>query len=296
MNSKNIAYAIDMLDDDILLHTAELRMKIKKLKRVRIIKYAAAACLCIICIAGIGLYGGTDEFVTIASLLDESRVSSEEHIYTDTIEIGDYRCMYNKVNSALTSKLAKSTGRAFDSSDKWYYVSGHKDAQYLIQRESAGYSLWEFACFDSNGYSYSDVMQSVYGIDSIDKIAEIRVRPSDADNTDYGKKLQEQTGEFTVKDRKDIDTVYRCLMSLECYGDDNWDMIEYRGSDDEACSGDAVKLGRYITIVTDDGNEIDRLKYTAVSDMFYEYGGVAYSRLTDEQAEDMRRILKITDK
>ena len=156
--------------------------------------------------------------------------------------------------------------------------------------------MWEFACFDSSGYSYSDVMQSVYGIDSIDKIAEIRVRPSDADNTDYGKKLQEQTGEFTVKDRKDIDTVYRCLMSLECYGDDNWDMIEYRGSDDEACSGDAVKLGRYITIVTDDGNEIDRLKYTAVSDMFYEYGGVTYSRLTDEQAENMRSILKIIDK
>ena len=296
MKSKNIADAIDMLDDDILLHTAELRMKIKKLKRVRIIKYAAAACLCIICIAGIGLYGGTDEFVTIASLLDESRVSSEEHIYTDTIEIGDYRCMYNKVNSALTSKLEESIGRAFDSSDKWYYVSGHKDAQYLIQRESAGYSLWEFACFDSSGYSYSDVMQSVYGIDSADKIAEIRVRPSDAENTDYGKKLHESRGEFTVKDRKDIETVYRCLMSLECYGDDNWDMIEYRGSDDEACSGDAVKLGRYITIVTDDGNEIDRLKYTAVSDMFYEYGGIAYSRLTDKQAEDMRRILKITDK
>lgn len=234
-----------MLDDDILLHTAELRMKIKKLKRVRIIKYAAAACLCIICIAGIGLYGGADEFVTIASLLDENSVSSEELIYTDTIETGDYRCMYNKVNSALTSKLEESIGKAFDSSDKWYYVSGHKDVQYLIQKESAGYSLWEFACFDSSGYSYSDVMQSVYGIDSADKIAEIRVRPSDADNTDYGKKLQESRGEFTVKDRKDIDTVYRCLMSLECYGDDNWDMIEYRSSDDEACSGDAVKLGRY---------------------------------------------------
>ena len=296
MNSKNIADAVDMLDDDILLHTAELRMKIKKLKRVRIIKYAAAACLCIICIAGIGLYGGADEFVTIASLLDENSVSSEELIYTDAIEIGDYRCMYNKVNSALTSKLAKSTGRAFGSSDKWYYVSGHKDAQYLIQKESEDYSLWEFACFDSSGYSYSDVMQSVYGIDSADKIAEIRVRPSDAENTDYGKKLQEQTGEFTVKDRKDIDTVYRCLMSLECYGDDNWDMIEYRSSDDEAGSGAAVNLGRYITIVTDSGNEIDRLKYTAVSDMFYEYGGVTYSRLTDEQAENMRSILKIIDK
>ena len=296
MNSKNIAYAIDMLDDDILLHTAEVRMKAKKLKRVRMIKYAAAACLCIICIAGIWLYEGADEFVPVAYLLDENSVSSEELIYTDAIEIGDYRCMYNKVNSALTSKLEECIGRAFDNSEKWYYVSGHKDAQYLIQKENNTYSLWEFACFDSSGYSYSDVMQSVYGIDSADKIAEIRVRPSDVDNTDYGKKLQGQAGEFTVKDRKDIETVYRCLMSLECYGDDNWDMIEYRGSDDEAGSGDAVKLGRYITIVTDSGNEIDRLKYTAVSDMFYEYGGVAYSRLTDRQAEDMRRILNITDK
>ena len=35
MKSKNIADAIDMLDDDILLHTAEVRMKIKKLKRVK---------------------------------------------------------------------------------------------------------------------------------------------------------------------------------------------------------------------------------------------------------------------
>ena len=30
--------------------------------------------------------------------------------------------------------------------------------------------------------------------------------------------------------------------------------------------------------------------------MFYEYGGIAYSRLTDRQAEDMRSILKIIDK
>lgn len=296
MNSKNIADAIDMLDNDILLHTAEVRMKAEKLKKVKLIKYAAAACLCIICIAGIGLYGGSDEFVPVVSLLDENSNSSEELIYTEDIEIGNYRCVYHKVNSASASKLAKSTGRSFDNSGKWYYVSGHKDSQYLIKKDSKSCSLWEFACFDSNSYSYSEVLQSVYGIDSEDKIAEIRVRPSDADNTDYGKKLQEQTGEFTVKYRNDIETLYRCLISLDCYGEDNWDMIEYRDYGDETGSGAAVKLGRYITIVTDSGNEIDRLKYTAVSDMFYEYGGVAYSRLTDKQAEDMRRILKITDK
>ena len=36
MKSKNIADAIDMLDDDILLHTAEVRMKIKKSKADKI--------------------------------------------------------------------------------------------------------------------------------------------------------------------------------------------------------------------------------------------------------------------
>ena len=97
---------------------------------------------------------------------------------------------------------------------------------------------------------------------------------------------------WNTQDDEDLNSNF----DIDAAMNDNWDMIEYRGSDDEACSGDAVKLGRYITIITDDGNEIDRLKYTAVSDMFYEYGGVAYSRLTDEQAENMRSILKITDK
>ena len=41
------------------------------------------------------------------------------------------------------------------------------------------------------------------------------------------------------------------------------------------------------------GNEIDGLKYTAASDMFYEYSGIAYERLSGEQASKLCGLLGI---
>ncbi|MBD5534240.1 MAG: hypothetical protein HDQ99_00935 [Lachnospiraceae bacterium] len=86
------------------------------------------------------------------------------------------------------------------------------------------------------------------------------------------------------------------LSSLTCYGSDRWDIINY-GSADAATDGtgplDAVRLGRYLSLVTEYGNEIDSLKYTAVSDMFYEFSGIAYNTLSEEQAQKMCEIFGI---
>ena len=157
----------------------------------------------------------------------------------------------------------------------------------------------QFSCFDSEEYPYCDVLEIVYQIDSADAISEIVVKPARMDNTDGGKAIQEKIGTYVITDREEIDTIYQILSSLTCYGSNRWDMIDYGDveapADAKISSHQAVLLGRYLSIVTDYGNEIDGLKYTAVSDMFYEFSGIAYNRLSTEQAERVSEIFRITE-
>lgn len=50
-----------------------------------------------------------------------------------------------------------------------------------------------------------------------------------------------------------------------------------------------------MSITTDYGNVMDGLKYTAVSDMFYEFSGIAYSPLTEEQAASVCEMIGIME-
>lgn len=73
---------------------------------------------------------------------------------------------------------------------------------------------------------------------------------------------------------------------------DHWDMI---GLADDSPSGmkNQVIAGRYLTLVTSHGITIDTLKFTGISGMFYEYGGIAFSALTAEEKSAVEEILKI---
>ncbi|MCD7807591.1 MAG: hypothetical protein LUH19_09700 [Lachnospiraceae bacterium] len=206
--------------------------------------------------------------------------------------------------------------------DGYYRVAGHEDLQYLIYKEThavyAGegtyaytadgdvieadyYFLLKFVCFDNEEYAYSDVLSLVYQIHSAEDIQQILVKPSKADNTDTGKALQEQIGESIVTDAEDLEAFYEILSSLTCYGIDHWDLIDlgnWEIAADSAVNSDfqtwsRVLVERYLTITTDYGNEIDSLKYTAYSDMFYEFRGIAYSAPSEEQAEQICEILGI---
>ena len=48
-----------------------------------------------------------------------------------------------------------------------------------------------------------------------------------------------------------------------------------------------------LTINFNDNMQIDSLKYTGISKQFYEYGGVAYNVLDNNDAKKIEKILKI---
>lgn len=147
-------------------------------------------------------------------------------------------------------------------------------------------------------YPYQDVLKFVYQIESPDTIQKIKINPATMDNTDGGKAMQKKTRTHIITDRKSIDAIYQTLSSMTCYGSNQWDRIDYGNvetpADAKLSSHQAVRLGRYLTIFINYGNKIDGLKYTAVSDMFYEFSGIAYNRLSKEQAKRVREILDIT--
>ncbi|MCD7862246.1 MAG: hypothetical protein LUG61_01730 [Lachnospiraceae bacterium] len=276
---------------------------------------------------------GSEDFVAIETLLaqleqEEEGTSTEKStmdMLLSAVDLGEYVGLYEVIYQSHSEGglLSESVGgMATEIADGYYRVAGHDDLQYLIYKEThavyAGegtyaytedgelieadyYFLLKFVCFDSEEYPFSDVLSLVYQIHSAEDIQQILVKPSKADNTDTGKALQEQIGENTVTDSADIEAFYEILSSITCYGCDRWDLIDTGNWDipaDSAADYDSqtwsrILVERYLTITTDYGNEIDSLKYTAYSDMFFEFNGIAYSALTEEQAELICEILGI---
>lgn len=241
-----------------------------------------------------------EPFVPVSDLLASADPGSDKimelaAVYA-RVPIGEYTGIYEKDSSADGGILADSIGRKVDGVSDWYYISGHNDLQYLIQKENESYFLWKFCYFDSEEYPYLDVLELVYRIESADGIRKIEVQPPKMDNTYEGKKIQEEIGNRTITDRDEIAAIYQVLCTMTCYGDGRWDLIDYGNAEaaaDGESSHNAVRLGRYLSLGTDYGNEIDGLKYTAVSGMFYEFSGIAYNRLTEEQAESINNLLGI---
>ena len=230
---------------------------------------------------------------------------SENGLMIRIVPVGQYEALYEGIASAGSDVLEKSLGAPVSGAEGFYRLGGHDDLQYVISDNAragiaAGdgerYGLWEFQSFQAKSYPYSDVLTLVYGITRADAIAKLIVSPPTFDNTDEGMRIQEEIGRYEVTDRDGIEAFFEIISGMVCYGSDRWDLIDY-GNPELSADGEGahnpVRLARYLTLVTDRGCEIDRLKYTAVSDMFYEYSGVAYEPLVKEQAARVREILKI---
>ena len=277
---------------------------------------AAAACLGLICMGifslsqvrhsanpapvpgGDSLQMQENACLPVSSLLGETAsVASEAAEETAFVPVGQYDGVYVKQPDAGSDVLARSMGTAVPKTTGWFAVSGHTDLQYLIRNDGGAFSLWKFKCFDSEKYPYSDVLELVYGLNAADNIEAIEVCPSAMDNTDAGKAAQAAIGTTTITDKTDIGAVYQILSSLICFGEGRWDLIDCGNAEADAGgqspSSEAVWLGRSLMLVTDFGNEIDGLKYTAVSNMFYEYSGIAYEPLSAEQSSKLCGLLGI---
>ena len=334
MKREDISDALGLVDESMISHALMVRRKKKKMcsKRNNIwkMRYIAAAGLCLGC-AGVAAIWSVlrhepesgfpqdeywvqeqpvqegpepempEQFAPISSLLatNSGNFMAQQTEKYATVPIEQYSGFYTEVPSAGSSVLAESMGKSIDNTGEWHYVSGHSDLQYLIRNDGQECSLWKFQCFDSSEYPYNDVLKLVYQIDSADAITEIEVEPARMDNTDAGKKIQEEVGTREITDRVAIETIYEVLSGMTCYGSGQWERIDYgnveAAVDGQTPSHEAVRLGRYLSITTEYGNVIDGLKYTAVSDVFYEFSGIAYSPLTEEQAAGICEIIGIME-
>ena len=334
MKREDISDALGLVDESMISHALMVRRKKKKMRSKRNniwkMRYIAAAGLCLVC-AGVAAIWSVlrhepgsgfpqdeywvqeqpvqegpepempEQFAPISSLLASNSgnfMAKQTEKYA-TVPIEQYSGFYTEVPSAGSSVLAESMGKSIDNTGEWHYVSGHSDLQYLIRNDGQESSLWKFQCFDSSEYPYNDVLKLVYQIDSADAITEIEVEPARMDNTDAGKKIQEEVGTREITDRVAIETIYEVLSGMTCYGSGQWERIDYgnveAAVDGQTPSHEAVRLGRYLSITTEYGNVIDGLKYTAVSDVFYEFSGIAYSPLTEEQAAGICEIIGIME-
>ncbi len=213
------------------------------------------------------------------------------------------------IHDDCTALLPQSIGTPLEGMENVYQIAGHDEFQYLISVDSDNnYELWEFHAFcinagtsDGTGtgsktYPYQKVLDDIYGIRSAADIVSITVNPATMNNSDAGKALQEKIGTHTVTAPSEIAVIYDALAGMHCYGDSHWDMIDLGDSDvpvDGRSPLTATENARYLTIETANGNTISSLKYTSYSDCFYEHGGVAYSRLSEEAAASIDRILGI---
>ncbi len=265
-------------------------------------------------------------YVDIEQLLPKGDVISDQALIFTMVpingRIAEYHRIFKEVDSDGASRLPKSLGVPLEGDKNYYRLLGHEEMQYLILREEDGYSLWKFSHFlvwdqeefaavkegladgtsawsdfswfsldmDFSPYSYDMILRDIYGVTSGEAIESILVEPANMDNTDAGKKLQEEIGTRTITEKSQIAAIYQAISALTCLGSDNWESIGLNVGDNLP---EQVRCGRYLTISLKNGGIIDSLKYTGISGQFYEYSGIAYKPLAEDTAREIEALLGI---
>ena len=233
---------------------------------------------------------GTGEPVEIGTLLRSGPV--EAVLIAENVKINGKTAVYGQVLSGDSDRLSRNLGEKLNPASHWYQVAGHGDKQYLIHYADGEYTLWDFVCFTGSEYPYSDVLENIYNIHSAADIKKIAAKPDSVNAVADSTQLKREIGTVNIMDEEEIEDFYNVISAMTCYGENNWEMIDLGDGSDEGMLN-RVRKGRFLTLVNTDGVEFDSLKYTGVSGMFYEYGGIAYSPLSAEDKAVVDSLLKI---
>lgn len=327
MTKKTISDAVTNIDAEYIERAMDYSAKEKTNTHVWIKLTAAAACLAAAVVIGKGFFAnapadtlgevtqketGTYTKTEILETVQNDFNSLIANYGTDTtvhctnIDIADRIACYHEV-SIDSNKLEKYIGEQYKiaGSAIWYLPAEVTNLKYLIKKEnSGGCSLWVFSDFvinEGDSYTYGDVLKTIYGVNSADDLISINTTPSNANNTDLGKAIQEEIGTNEYTERESIETFYSIVSNVVCYGaDSTFDgddtRFTYSFSTDEKdklTSGESTYGTRFIKVALKSGTTIDSWKYNALSGCFFEYGGIFTEPLTDEAVSKLNNIFGI---
>ena len=279
---------------------------------------------------------GDIEASSVVTLIPvENRIVVYEQLYVGSAEEVD-----SPESPESTEKLTPFVGEEYMQYEQqtWYRVKDMDEIKYLISEDEAGVRrLWEYRNFyvlDSelntmreegfteeqinetktnyrtkypdavlSPYTYGDVYRIIYNVERVDDIVSITASPSTSNNTELGKKIQEEVGTHTYTERDAITLFYSYTQSVVCYGEESWsgiyserDKYTYSFStdtEDKLASGEETWANRYLVITLQSGTTIDSWKYSALNGMFYEFGGIATEPLSEEATYTINGIFGI---
>lgn len=284
---------------------------------VRIRWAALTACLCLcLATAGVLLYGALipQDFDSLVAKTGAGH--TDDVIHATYLAVGSRIACYHEV-SIDSGKLEAYVGEPYLQEDgrSWFYPSGVDNLKYLICREEEGnLSLWVFSAFlvteDLSSwifegftdpvtapYTYGEVLETIYGVDSAEDIVSITTTPFGYNNADLGKKIQKEIGTHTYTDREDIAAFYKIIVKVTCLGtssenpaDSSRFTYSFFADGQERAS---IYATRKLTITLTDGTTIDSWNYTALSGSFFEYGSIFTEPLPEEAVYTLNEIFGI---
>ena len=231
----------------------------------------------------------------------------------------------------LSRQLEEIKGDEFLRQDEevWYRLKDCPQMKYLILEDSSGLSLWQFSSLytpdagqsqdpdlvynpeedpfraaypDANfgAVSYGELYQFIYGLNGPEDILLITAEAPNMGGGPLAGEIREKIGTQTIADTQLIALFYEIIKDAPYNCGDPSRIDERRftyafstDAKDKDASGESLWGGRYLTLTLGNGVTIDSLKYSALSGIFYEHGGILPSFLADEQVSVLNALFGI---
>lgn len=313
---QKLYHSITQVDNEYI-EEAECYKGIKR-KRIHFKVWAACLALAVFCAV---LY----QVFYPQKVLDRAALNLAEASYI-TFQMGNRVTSYKEI-STDSDKLKKNVGKVYrqEENGAWYYLKGVDYQKQLIhQDKDGGLSLYEFDSFVADGvserkdgkkrggeewypdaeltpYTYGEVMEKIYNVDSAEEIENITVGPYDTRfNLDSNEKqIQKEIGTQTYTNPKDISVIYEIVAGVLSYGEEDNDDVKTEGLKRYSYSFSSnteyswFYAQRSITVTLKDGSTIDSWMYDAQQGRLYQRRDIYTDPLSEENVYRLNEIFGI---